>query len=294
MSDSQHNEIPSRFAPDIGTVLGLVVAVACIGGGLLLEGGKIADIRQVTAAIIVLGGTFGAVLITNPFSVFLTAMKRGTNVIFVPPNLFKETLQKLTELAERARRMGLASLEVEASKIDDPFLRKALGLAADGTDLKTIREMMTVDIDFEMDRADDEERVWESAGGYAPTVGIIGAVLGLIQVMKHLENLDEVGRGIAVAFVATVYGVFSANVIFLPIAAKLKTHSCNRMRLRELMVEGVISIAEGINPRLLRIKFESLVPRTQTVTRRSPSLKPSAILSAAAHSAIPATSQSYE
>jgi chemotaxis protein MotA len=250
----------SRFAPDIGTVVGFIIAAVCIGGGLLLEGGKIADIRQGTAAIIVLGGTLGAVMITSPLPIFWAAMKRGASVFVVPPKLFEETLDKMAEFAERARRLGLACLEAEAAQVDDVFLRKALGLAADGTDLQTLREMMTVDADIEMDRAEEELRVWESAGGYAPTVGIIGAVLGLIQVMKHLENLDEVGRGIAVAFVATVYGVFAANVIFLPIAGKLKAHSCDRNRLREMMIDGVIAIAEGINPKLLRIKFEALVP----------------------------------
>ena len=251
---------PSRFTPDFATVLGFLIALACIGGGLLLEGGRIADIRQGTAAIIVLGGTLGAVLVTSPFPVFLGAMKRGLTAVFVPPKLFAVTLDRLAALAERARRMGLASLESEALEVEDPFLRKALGLAADGTDLRVLREMMSFDADIEIDRAEQEVRVWESAGGYAPTVGIIGAVLGLIQVMKHLENLDEVGRGIAVAFVATVYGVFSANVIFLPVAGKLKSYTLDRGRLREMMIEGVVSIAEGMNPKLLRIKFDALLP----------------------------------
>jgi chemotaxis protein MotA len=131
--------------------------------------------------------------------------------------------------------------------------------------------MMNFDADVEIDRAEEEARVWESAGGYAPTVGIIGAVLGLIQVMKHLENLDEVGRGIAVAFVATVYGVFSANVLFLPVAGKLKSHSRDRGRLREMMIEGVISIAEGMNPKLIRMKFEALLPKDRVLDRGAPS-----------------------
>lgn len=254
------NSKTSRFAPDLATIFGFIIALACIGGGLLLEGGKIADIRQGAAAIVVFGGTLGAVLVTTPFEVFLAAMKRGASALFVPPAIFAETLDQMAALAERARRMGLASLENEALAVDDPFLKKALGLAADGTDLRVLREMMNLDADLEMDRAEEEVRVWESAGGYAPTVGIIGAVLGLIQVMKHLENLDEVGRGIAVAFVATVYGVFSANIIFLPIAGKLKAHTRDKNRLREMMIEGVVAIAEGINPRILRVKFESLLP----------------------------------
>ena len=263
MSINRTSKASSRFAPDLATVFGLILALSCIGGGLILEGGKIADIRQGTAAMIVLGGTLGAVLVTTPLAVFLSAMKRGTAAIFVPRKLFVDTLDRMAALAERARRMGLASLEAEAVGVEDHFLRKALGLAADGTDLRILREMMNLDADLEMDHAEEEVRVWESAGGYAPTIGIIGAVLGLIQVMKHLENLDEVGRGIAVAFVATVYGVFSANVIFLPIAGKLKAHSRNQGRLREMMIEGVVAIAEGMNPKLLRIKFEAFIPQKQ-------------------------------
>jgi len=224
-----------------------------------------ADIRQGTAAIIVLGG---------PLPVFLRAMKRGASAFLVPPDHFGATMDRMAALAERARRLGLASLEVEAVHVQDRFLQKALGLAADGVDLRVLREMMNFDADVEIDRAEEEVRVWESAGGYAPTVGIIGAVLGLIQVMKHLENLDEVGRGIAVAFVATVYGVFSANVIFLPIAGKLKSYSRDRGRLREMMVEGVVSIAEGMNPKLLRMKFEALLPSQKTLRAKAPAAVP--------------------
>jgi chemotaxis protein MotA len=265
--------------PDLATVFGLLIALACMGGGLLLEGGKIADIRQGTAAIIVLGGTLGAVLVTSPLPVFLRAMRRGATAFFVPPRLFGTTMDQMTTLAERARRMGLASLEGESVHVEDPFLRKALGLAADGVDLRVLREMMTFDADVEIDRAEEEARVWESAGGYAPTVGIIGAVLGLIQVMKHLENLDEVGRGIAVAFVATVYGVFSANVIFLPVAAKLKSYNRDQGRLREMMIEGMVSIAEGMNPKLIRMKFEELLPKDKALRTRARNTAPTPISS---------------
>lgn len=276
MANSRNSTSPSRIRLDFGTLFGLLLATACIAGGLLFEGGKIADIRQGTAAMIVLGGTLGAVLVTTPLPVFLSAMKRAAATVIQPRSRFEETLETMIQLAERARRGGLASLELEppeadeASDVSDPFLRKALNLAADGTDLRTLRDMMQMDADIEMDHAEEEAKVWESAAGYAPTIGIIGAVLGLIQVMKHLENLDEVGRGIAVAFVATVYGVFSANVIFLPIAGKLKWHSRELARLREMMVDGVIAIAEGINPRLLRVRFDALVPAKmpELITRR--------------------------
>ena len=139
--------------------------------------------------------------------------------------------------------------------MSDPILRKALTLAVDGTDLREIREMMRLEIEAEEDCAEAEIKVWESAAGYSPTVGIIGAVLGLIQVMKHLENLDAVGRGIAVAFVATVYGVAIANLVFLPAAAKLKFRSQEKSQLHEMIIEGVLAIAEGMNPKLIREKL---------------------------------------
>jgi len=127
----------------------------------------------------------------------------------------------------------------------------------DGTDLDDIRKMMELEVVVEEHRGEDEAKVFEAAGGYAPTVGIIGAVLGLIQVMKHLENIDEVGRGIAVAFVATVYGVGSANLFLLPAANKLRSRVQRATQIRELMLEGVISIVEGLNPKLIRTKLEA-------------------------------------
>jgi chemotaxis protein MotA len=243
--------------PELATILGLLVACSCMLGGLLLEGGKVADVQQVTAAMIVFGGTLGAVLVTTPFPVFLSALRRFPSILVRRPQPFRQTLHRIIRFAEQARRNGVASLELEADGIEDAFLRKALLLAVDGTDLREIREVMALDMDAEIERREAEEKVWESAAGYAPTIGIIGAVLGLIQVMKHLDNISEVGRGIAVAFVATVYGVATANILFFPAAGKLKAQNRDLARLRDMMVEGVIAIAEGMNPRLIQLKLEA-------------------------------------
>jgi chemotaxis protein MotA len=132
-----------------------------------------------------------------------------------------------------------------------------LNLAVDGTDLQELRRMMELDISLEEQRGEAEARVYEAAGGYAPTIGIIGAVLGLIQVMKHLANIDEVGHGIAVAFVATVYGVGAANLFFLPAGGKLRSRLQAGVEIRELMLEGVLGIAEGLNPKLIRTRLEA-------------------------------------
>jgi len=163
----------------------------------------------------------------------------------------------LVQYAYRARREGIISLDAELEKIKDPFLKKALMLAVDGTEPEELRKIMELDLVNQAERSDKTAQVFESAGGFAPTIGIIGAVLGLIQVMQHLQNIDEVGRGIAVAFVATIYGVGSANLLFLPWAGKLKFKSREEELLREMTLEGVISILEGMNPRMLENKILS-------------------------------------
>jgi chemotaxis protein MotA len=168
-----------------------------------------------------------------------------------------ETIESLIRYATKARKNGIVSLEAEAADIEDPFLRKALGLAVDGTDLQEIRKMMETDIILAEQAIESEAKVWEAAGGYAPTVGIIGAVLGLIQVMKHLEDIKEVGHGIAVAFVATVYGVGTANILFLPIANKLRSRMRAATLLRDMTLDGVVGIVEGLNPTLIRLKLDS-------------------------------------
>ena len=248
---------PVVSRPDLATMGGLIIAMAGIVGGLLLEGGKIKDVAQITAAVIVFGGTFGAVMVTTPFPV-LTRALRQLNLVFVDrvpqPN---DAIEEIISFASKARRHGIVSLEQDADNVPDSFLRKALNLAVDGTDLDDIRKMMELEVVAEEHRAEAEAKVYESAGGYAPTIGIIGAVLGLIQVMKHLENIDEVGRGIAVAFVATVYGVGSANIFFLPAANKLRARMHRATQIRELMLEGVVAIVEGLNPKLIRIKLEA-------------------------------------
>ena len=203
-------------------MIGLVMAIGGIVGGLLFEGGKIKDILQFTAALIVLGGTFGAVLVSTPLAIVGAALRRLKTVVIDTAPQMDDLIEEIIGYATKARKNGIVSLEQRPLAIKDPFLRKALNLAVDGTDLQEIRKMMELEIGLEEQHAEAEAKVFESAGGYAPTIGIIGAVLGLIQVMKNLANIDEVGHGIAVAFVATVYGVGSANLFFLPAANKIK------------------------------------------------------------------------
>jgi chemotaxis protein MotA len=249
-----------RLRIDLATVAGILVAFAGILGGLILEKGDIADIAQATAALIVLGGTCGAVLVTTPMPVALRAVRSLRSILFEESGAAAEIIAKMIQFSTEARKNGIVSLEQETAKITEPFLRKAMSLAVDGADLQELRRMMEVDIAVMEQNGEAEAKVWEAAGGYAPTIGIIGAVLGLIQVMKHLEDIRLVGHGIAVAFVATVYGVGSANIFFLPIASKLRARLREAVLLREMVLEGVSGIAQGSNPTLVRIKLESFVP----------------------------------
>ena len=254
---------PARRRPDFSTLAGIGLALGGLIGGLLLEHGSIQDIAQMTAALIVLGGTLGAVLVTTPLHVVWRTFRRLGDVFLDSALSHAAVIDNLIWFASKARRDGIVSLEQDAESIPDPFMRKALNLAVDGTDLQELRKMMEIALAQSEQLHEAEARVWESAGGYAPTIGIIGAVMGLIQVMKHLEDMTAVGHGIAVAVVATVYGVGSANIFFLPAANKLRAKLRERMALQEMILEGVAAIVEGLNPTLIRLKLESFDPRRE-------------------------------
>ncbi len=262
MAEAKAGKSKSSSKPDLATILGLLVAVGAIVAGMMMEGGKLKQVLQVSAGVIVIGGTIGAVMITTPLSVLLRAAKQLGNVFFAKSESLAERVEEIIEFATQARKSGIVSLESKAATIQDPFLKKALDLAVDGLEPAKIRDIMELEIGLFEQNAEAEAKVFEAAGGYAPTIGIIGAVMGLIQVMQNLADIDEVGRGIAAAFVATIYGVASANIIFLPAAAKLKARAHEMVRVRELILEGILGIAEGVNQKLIRIKLESYIEKT--------------------------------
>jgi chemotaxis protein MotA len=268
MNNRKGKAAPGRAKADWATLGGLTVAAVAILGGLLLEGGKLGDVAQLTAAIIVLGGTLGAVMITTPVPTLWAAAKKLPDVFRHEPVSSASVIEQILAFAVQARKGGIVSLEEEAYRLKDPFLRKALTLAVDGGDVRDIRSIMELELQMAEHRGYEEAKVFESAGGYAPTIGILGAVLGLIQVMKHLEDIDRVGHGIAVAFVATIYGVGAANLFFLPVANKLKHRLEHTLELKELMLEGVIKIAEGLNPRLIRMHLEAYLRDRQAETAK--------------------------
>ena len=240
---------------DKSSLGGIFLAVGGILAGLLLEGGNLRQVLQPTAAMIVFGGTLGAVMLQFPLPVVLNAFRRLGSVFVNPQHDPQATIHRLVEYAQKARRDGIVSLDKDLGEIDDPFLKKSLMLAIDGTEPQELREIMGLELDNQSEYEDQVPQVFESAGGFAPTIGIIGAVLGLIQIMQHLDKIDEVGRGIAVAFVATIYGVGSANLLYLPVAGKMKFRIREEQISREMTLEGVASILEGMNPRMLETKL---------------------------------------
>jgi chemotaxis protein MotA len=248
---------------DKGSIGGVLLAIVGIVAGLLLEGGSIGQILQPTAAMIVFGGTMGAVLLQFPLPTVLAAFGSLGHIFSAPRKHNDHLLRQLVAFANKARRNGVVSLDSDLQTIEDPFLKQALMLAVDGTEPSELRKIMRVTLDC---TAENEERlpaVFESAGGFSPTIGILGAVLGLIQVMQHLDNIDEVGRGIAVAFVATIYGVGAANLFFLPFAGKMRIRMHDDQQSREMMLEGIVSILEGMNPRMLEVKLAGFLNNPQ-------------------------------
>jgi len=241
---------------DKGTIGGLLLALAGIIGGLTLEGGNINQILQPTAAMIVLGGTLGAVLVSYPLPTVLASFKRLSSVFLERSRNLESVIEEIVSYAVKARKEGITSLDNVLPSIQDPFLKKSLMLAVDGTEPKELRKMMELEMDNQADHEEKLPQVFESAGGFSPTIGIIGAVLGLIQVMQHLDNIAEVGKGIAVAFVATVYGVGAANIFFLPSGGKLRIRIREEQTAREMILEGVIAIMEGLNPRMVETKLQ--------------------------------------
>ena len=247
---------------DKSSVGGVVVAIVGIVAGLLIEGGNLSQILQPTAALIVFGGTMGAVLLQFPLSTVVAAFRSMGRVFTAPEKDNRQFIGMLVAFANKARRLGVVSLDNDLQAIEDPFLRQALMLAVDGTEPGDLRRIMHVSLDSSTEGEERLPAVFESAGGFSPTIGILGAVLGLIQVMQHLDKIDEVGRGIAVAFVATIYGVGIANLFFLPFAGKMRIRIREQHQRREMMLEGVASILEGLNPRMLEIKLSGFLDET--------------------------------
>jgi chemotaxis protein MotA len=242
---------------DITTIGGFVLAIACILLGQALEGGHAGSLVQATAAIIVLGGTFGATAVAFPMKDFMRGLKMGGQALKEKKSDIHALMQQIVDLAGVARRDGVLALEQRLGEIKDPFLKRAVGFIVDGVDATVARDALETEIMGEFEEGTVAAKVYESAGGYAPTVGILGAVLGLIHVMENLNDPSKLGGGIATAFVATVYGVGIANLLLLPMGNKIKRKLVVDRERKTLIAEGVLSIQAGLNPRVLEEKLKA-------------------------------------
>ena len=241
------------------TPVGILFATICLVGGFLLEGGHASALLAPSAALIVFGGTIGA-----------TAVAFSTNEVLSMPKLFKtaltkklpdftETIDLIVDLSEKARREGLLYLDNQLDTLEDPFLRKAMQLVVDGTDPEMVRSILETEVYAAYERHQVGVHIFEGAGGYAPTMGIIGTVMGLVHVLGSLQDPDSLGPAIAMAFIATLYGVGSANVFWLPIGGKLKNLSKKELLLREMMIEGILALQAGYNPSIIRERLNAFI-----------------------------------
>ena len=244
---------------DILSMLGLLVAVGGILGGQFLEGGSINVLLQLAAFLIVLGGTLGAVMVQHPLNIFMTGIKMA-RWVFVTPQIDKQQLvYRMTAWGNAARKDGILALEGQIKTAGDPFVQKGLQLLVDGNSAEKIRAVLDIDLNTYETLRWQSARVWEAAAGYAPTIGILGAVLGLVHVMQSLGEPAKLGAGIAVAFIATIYGVGFANLVFLPIAGKLKILIAKEVTLREMVIDGLCMIANAENPHFIENKLKGYI-----------------------------------
>lgn len=244
---------------DKSTLPGLVIGLGALLLSILLEGGNPAALLNVPAAVLVFGGTIGAAMMSFPFQTVIGLPKYLLRAVMDRLHDPSELINSFTGLADRARREGLLALEQEADSLDE-FARKGIQLVVDGRDSDDVRTVLESEIGAMEQRHKRAYSLLEAMGGYAPTMGIIGTVMGLVNVLQKLEDPSELGRSIAVAFIATLYGVGSANVLWLPLASKLKHKSGEEVWVRELMIEGILSVQAGDNPRVLREKLEAQLP----------------------------------
>ena len=241
------------------SILGVLLGIVAIVGGQILEGGHVGSLSQPTALLIVLGGTMGAVMLQSPYATFVRGVKMVRWVWYPPVVDYQQLIKQIASWSQVSRREGLLALENVMNQLKDDFARKGLQLLVDGAEPERLREVMEVEINTYEQELKLSAKIWEAAGGYSPTIGILGAVLGLIHVMENLSEPSKLGAGIAVAFVATIYGVGLANLVFLPMSNKLKAHINRLIVQREMIVDGLVGIANGDNPRIIESRLQGYI-----------------------------------
>ncbi len=241
------------------SVIGVVLALVALVGGSVLKGSGLSGLWNPAAFVIVIIGTIAAILVQTPLATFRRALKIVRWVFQPPAHDRASVIAKIVEWSTTARKQGLLGLEAEVQALEDPFLRKGLQMVVDGVEPDAIRQMLEIELQGQSDRDMSAAKVFEGMGIYSPTLGIIGAVLGLMAVMKNLADPSKLGPGIAAAFTATIYGIGAANLMLLPMAAKLKGLVNHQAQEREMIVEGLIAIAQGENPRNIEARLNGFV-----------------------------------
>jgi chemotaxis protein MotA len=254
---------------DPATLVGIIIAFVSLLVAMIMEGGDPMSLLLIPALLIVFGGTIGATMAGGTLKEFTSGFGQIRRALFSKPGTTDDTVRTLVSFAERARRDGLLALEETAKGIEDPFLRKGIELAVDGTDPEELRDILESEIEAKKKTDKGGSGIFKDMGGYAPTMGIIGTVLGLVHVLENLSNPDELGHLIAGAFVATLWGVLSANAVWLPIARKLERVSASEVTHMEMLLEGVMAIQAGSNPRIIEQKLLSYLPAKERVAFES-------------------------
>jgi chemotaxis protein MotA len=244
---------------DPGVIIGVVVAFGAILGGNIMEGGHTEALVGIPAFVIVIGGTVGAVIVQFPLPLIGGAVKESFKLFKKPPDQAATLVEECVNLAQLARKEGVLGLEKVAEQASHPLLKKGILMAVDGCDSEVIRSTLETAMAQDEEHTTNCAKVWEAGGGYSPTVGIIGAVLGLIHVMQNLTDIEAVGKGIATAFVATIYGVAAANIFFLPLAGRIKTNHMVATRDGELILSGILAIQAGLNPKIVRERLMAYI-----------------------------------
>jgi chemotaxis protein MotA len=262
----------NQSRPDLATAAGILLAACGLLGGFLLEGGKPQAILGESAALIVFGGCIGATLVAHPLSEVFSALRALGRVFLEKPDGCEPVVEQIMSLSRQSRKTGLISLETMIPDISEHLLRKGVMLAVDGVEPELMRDILETDIDVTIRRKERDAQVFESAGGFSPTIGIIGAVLGLVITMGRIDDTKMVGRGIAAAFVATIYGVGFANLFLLPAAAKLRSRAARDRERMELELLGSLALAEGMNTKLLHDKIECYLSSSGTAPHSERSL----------------------
>lgn len=254
---------------DPSSLIGLALGLLALLGGQLIEGGKLSLFLQPAALMIVVVGTLAAVMLQHPVSVFLQGVRKVRWVFRPPEPQAQSLINRIVGWSHIVRRDGLFALEQQMQIVTEPFIKRAMQMLIDGTDPARLREVMDVEINaFEL-KERQSTKIWEAAGGYSPTMGIMGAVIGLIHVMENLSNPSRLGEGIAVAFVATIYGVSLANLLFLPMANKLKWVTSQQIKERELLADGLECIARGDHPRMIEQRLKAHLVEEQKEKSRA-------------------------